>query len=111
VISIEMVWQSLQLIAVVKRGNERGGGTLREVGRRYMRWGQEGLRREGGGVNLGGECLNFLKEARQMHHHAVAHHTLGVAVEDAGWHQVQCVLGTVVIVDGVARVGTPLRVQ
>ena len=58
---------------------------------------------------LAGEGGNLFKESGQVHDHSVAHHTLGVLVEDAGGHQVQGILGPLVVVDGVASVCAALE--
>ena len=46
-----------------------------------------------------------------MDDHAVAHHALGVPVEDAGRHQVQLVLGAGIVIDGVPGVGAALQAK
>ena len=58
---------------------------------------------------LAGQGCDLFKESRQVHDHPVAHHTLGVLVEDAGGHQVQGILGPLVVIDGVASVCAALE--
>jgi hypothetical protein len=52
--------------------------------------------------------FEFVEHARDVHHHAVAHHAEALGVQDTGRHQVQSVLNTVVVVNRVACVGAAL---
>ena len=53
--------------------------------------------------------LQLLKHGRQVDHHAVADDVVRVLVQHARGNEVQLVLGSRLVVDGVARVGAALR--
>ena len=62
-------------------------------------------------ADLGGEGGDLFKEARQVDHHTIANDTLCIAVEDARWYEVELVLHTLVVVNGVSSISATLDME